>query len=1303
MRNFLRNNLVKTGFIVFVLTLISVNKTVGQTGTEFWFASPDISYQHANNSVPIYLHVTALYSTHVTISRPADPTFTPVEFDLSPQQTQSVRVDSDFGGGLLPIDEIETYARDEAAVNFIQNKGFLIQASPGEVTAYVEYTGSDVSGNLNNNNCDIAALKANNALGKEFWVSTQRKYMNHAYADAYSGFVVVATQDNTTVTVDPNGNNLQYIGTTPFTVTLQKGQTFAVRAAGQVAAQHIFGIKVTSTKDIAITLFDDSMQIDDGGGNWDLFADQTIPDNLVGEDYIVMKGNVQDIPADSADGEAIFITPTVNNTNIYINDTLVASNLSAGSYFSYVIKDQATYVHATQPVYVNHITGYSTSLSGSRELGGAVLPPIDGCTGSYSVTVKRSPSPGFVFFNNLFVRNDTVTGSPTRNQAINHFTYSINGGTPVAMNPGYFTYIMDSAFAYYDKTKAGAAAYYNNTVDGDILQVDNDIAKFQLGVMQGKQSPGCKYGYFSDYAQNAPSVGIGGYTQGQTATFCNLDPIHLVASGGTSYKWYAPFDSGLVSQLDYDTVEAPYFTPDTAGTYYFNVVITGECFTKDTLQTELIVMTQPQPDFTLSADAGCTPFDPLITNNTNSAIAYSQIWTITPANSSSYQINQDTIPNSFVLNLPDNLSDTIQKHRITLAVKGIANSCPASLTDTVSVLPVTFGASFTMKDTLECAGDDLGIVNTTGGDHDSLTFLWNFDDSTQSALETPAKTVINTTDSPIDYKVRLNASGTNVCSDTFSKSVTVMPQITQARFTLSDTNLCSGKNVTLTNQTAQAFHYRWYLDDTTLIAEVSGSGNSTYFFPENSSDSIISKKITLKAYSSDYYCETDTSSHILMYPVIRANFTLSDTSMCSGKNVTVTDKTSGAVNYSWYMDDTTLISQNSAPEWNYSLPVNDSNSVINKTITLKAFSSDYVCEGDTSLDIHIYPLIHAKFTMRDTVDCKNSDPLITNTSSGGTGSQVILWDFDDGSYSSDYQPAKVFVNKSDTVQDLVVSLKISDTYCTDSFSSGIVVMPEMNTVPLIDVVAQCTPAVFRLSANGSSNVDSVSWHVSSNNFSGEYNTTPDKLVDIRIDSLNFASAIYTVYCLSTNRRGCMDSVKLEDVTLYHSPVVQFTSDPNPANSGENIAFNNQTQYADSYYWDFGNGWMSSQDSPVVSYEVNDTSMFPVTLIAQNGNCSDTAVQEVTVYPVSVESSVGDAEQGTCNIYQSDRDLVIQWNKPATTIRLTILDMSGRLLVNRTYTLQTGRNRIPETGLKPDIYLVSIMDNTARYAIRIRIQ
>jgi len=75
-----------------------------QTDNVFWFAAPDISHIHGNapkNGEPIYLHVTAVLPTTVTISQPADPSFIPIVFSLNELEHRTIQLDN-----IMSIDRI---------------------------------------------------------------------------------------------------------------------------------------------------------------------------------------------------------------------------------------------------------------------------------------------------------------------------------------------------------------------------------------------------------------------------------------------------------------------------------------------------------------------------------------------------------------------------------------------------------------------------------------------------------------------------------------------------------------------------------------------------------------------------------------------------------------------------------------------------------------------------------------------------------------------------------------------------------------------------------------------------------------------------------------------------------------------------------------------------------------------------------------------------------------------------------------------------------------------------------------------
>ena len=1208
---------------VITIALILTTSVKGQVGNEFWFAAPDISQSHYNNSIPLVLHITAMHATHVTISRPADPAFTPVEFDLGAEQTQEIRMDNQAAFNNLGVDDIETYARNAAAANFVQDKGFLITAEGGEITAYYEPVGR--------NNTDIVALKAHNGLGKDFWVSTQRKYKNHGYADDFSGFTVVATMDGTVVTVDPNGNNLEYHGTTPFTVTLNKGEAFAARAAGQAPLLHIHGIKVTSTNDIAIIIYDDSMQIDDGGGNWDIFADQIVPTSVVGLEYIVLQGWVRTRVEDPESGEAIFVTPTEDNTFLYIDDGPAIGPFNAGDYFDTVITNLSTHVRATKPIYVNHITGYSTNSNirnAARELGGAILPPIDKCTGSHSVTVKRSPASGFVYFVNLMVRNDTLTGSPTKNQAIHNFTYSINGGPDVAINPNHFTYIMDSAFAFYDRTKAGGNFFYNALVDGDILRVENPMSRFHMGVMQAKQSPGCKVGYFSDFAANDASAGIGGYLQGNSKIFCNLNPIQIVANGGTSYKWYAPVDSALVGRLDYDSVPDPFFFPDTSGIFYFNVVITGECQSKDTLNTQIVVMQSNASSFSFSGDEGCSPFAPIVANQSDTIAGGTQVWTIKPATGSAYQIDQADTSRTFSLTLPDNNTDSIQTHTVELVVKGPFNSCPSTTAKNIKVKPYV-EAGFNPSDTMGCHPLAVSFENLSSGNLDSTSYYWDFGDNTQSFDSIPGKSYSNYTLENDTFSVRLITESPFECYDTAWKDIVVHPRV-KANIAADTTASCTPLIANLSPAVSFGLDtLHWYIDLPPGYTDSSFSDTNLTPLTINHSDTSTASGpdtlyITLIGENRMGCVDTAPTRQLIVYPEVDADFTLSDNVVCDSIPILINNNSFGyKLFYDWDFGNNTFSQDTMGNSYTkvYFNRFNDEALKSDTTyyITLTA-TSDYYCEDVMVDSIIVHPYVNADFGMGYANNCSPLHAEITNTSIGQVTS---WWDFGSGSMVINNNDTiyQTFTNPFDNLDTTYnVKLRVRNSFnCYDSIVRPLTLFPRVvaDFIFSTDSVG-CAPLNIGFENRSTGGNLTYTWDYGDNSSSTVNDTTFNKSFNNVTDN----DTTYYVTLTARNLLGC-DSVITRPVEVYAYIDASFALPVTDSCSPFTIRPDNlSSPGAKVFDWNFGHATSSLFEPVVPAYIKDDETIgnYNVTLIAAGAAdaahlaCADTHIIPVTVYP-----------------------------------------------------------------------------------------
>jgi hypothetical protein len=477
-------------FGAFMLTSAAL---FSQTDNLFWFAAPDVSSVHGEvpkNGAPINLHVVADEPTTVTVSQPANIDFTPIVFQLNARERRSIRLDT-----CITIDQIENYPQF-LPVNpaNAQKKAFKITSNPGNVSVYYELD--------NYYNRELFTLKGRNAMGKHFFVSTQNQFPNGAYSNtAWSGFVIAATENNTRIAVYPNDDWYGF-DTNPgdsIILSLNAGETFVFRAASVSANRHINGVPVKSDKDIVITFYDDSIGKKMTNSNncssnfsYDIIGDQLIPVTRTGKEYIIVKGQVHKTAAPACPddgGESIFITSTQPNTEIIIDGQPVTTMSFAGQVISYPIDSAAVHLFASKPVYVIHLTGFG------GELGAAVLPSVENCSGSDELTFTRVPNTSDVLMLNLTARNKQGFYA----QSIDAFAIlNDQGWTSI---PGYyFEYTKDSSFVVLKKTPEVNAFITGLIGCGEEVVMKNYVTGFQLGMICGGASTGVKYGYLSGFS-----------------------------------------------------------------------------------------------------------------------------------------------------------------------------------------------------------------------------------------------------------------------------------------------------------------------------------------------------------------------------------------------------------------------------------------------------------------------------------------------------------------------------------------------------------------------------------------------------------------------------------------------------------------------------------------------------------------------------------------------------------------------------------------------------------------------------------
>jgi gliding motility-associated-like protein len=517
---------VKSGVLYLSFFLLHVIQGFAQIDTEFWFAAPEVTNAHADR--PIYLRISSMdQEATVTISVPANPSFSPVVRTLPPKSSVSVDMTS-------RIDMLENFTYDQ-----INNKGLYIH-STSEITAYYEVLGSSGWGVVN---CDIFTLKGKNALGKTFYTPFQNHWPNNSAVNSWSSFDIVAIEDSTYITITPANPIVGHAAGIPYTIMLNKGQTYSARASSVLASQHLHGSYISSTKPIAVTVKDDSII---QGSSYDLAGDQMVPVDLTGTQYVVTRG--QEI----ANIDRIFICATQNATEIFINgNTTRDTILQAGETYGFPPPGLNTYITSDKPVYVFHIAGFG------NELGGAILPPL-GCTGSRRAAFTRPTEETFAL--NIVVKSGGEN-------------YFLLNGSSSLISASDFQAVPGTGGSWLAAQIKLSNLEFPTNFPGVLV---NDSADFQLGVMNGSFSTGFRYGYFSDYA---------GLELGPDKIICSNDSLLLNAGfGKTSYLWSTGSNNQTIYAKD--------------STKYYVTITKGAC----TLSDSIRITFHPEIPYILSGD-----------------------------------------------------------------------------------------------------------------------------------------------------------------------------------------------------------------------------------------------------------------------------------------------------------------------------------------------------------------------------------------------------------------------------------------------------------------------------------------------------------------------------------------------------------------------------------------------------------------------------------------------------------------------------------------------------------------------------
>ncbi len=218
----------------------------------------------------------------------------------------------------------------------LSNSGLRFESENGE-RFYVNHRGDSTSQGSS------LTSKGRAALGKRFrWGGAP--VIKGKNTNATLG--IMATEDGTTVTIsdyDPaitfrQGNNENALEANTLTISLDEGQSYVLehviggntKFPASQEQDKWMGASIVADKDIAVSLGNALYSSTSDNGR-DIAIDQIIPENVLGNEYVFVRGYGND------DMEFAVIIATQNDTEIYINDALTpVTTIDAGEY--YIVK-----------------------------------------------------------------------------------------------------------------------------------------------------------------------------------------------------------------------------------------------------------------------------------------------------------------------------------------------------------------------------------------------------------------------------------------------------------------------------------------------------------------------------------------------------------------------------------------------------------------------------------------------------------------------------------------------------------------------------------------------------------------------------------------------------------------------------------------------------------------------------------------------------------------------------------------------------------------------------------------------------
>lgn len=369
--------------IISLIAAMSAQAQLSTKGTDFWFGFSE------NFTPTLKVFVTADEATTGTISIPLG-TFT---------QNFTVAANSSVSY-IIPLAEAYNTGSET-----IRPMGIHITTQK-PVSVYAL--------NFRDASSDASGVLPTPALGVNYRVAGARAdEINYIR----SQFLIIATQNNTTVTITPSVTTSGgHVANTPFNVTLNRGQTYQVQSSAGNA--HLNGTLVTSSAPVAVF----SGAICTTIGNCtacDHIFEQNMPTNRLGQRFVI-------VPLALRRAAIVYDAVATENTTQVFRNGILSATINAGETYNFSSTSREV-ITTSAPVALMQYSPGSSCDGVTSDPFSVYVPPVDQMIDKITFEAFVTPNIPSYFMN-------IVTATPnTGNVRLDG--QPVNGFTPIPGDP----------------------------------------------------------------------------------------------------------------------------------------------------------------------------------------------------------------------------------------------------------------------------------------------------------------------------------------------------------------------------------------------------------------------------------------------------------------------------------------------------------------------------------------------------------------------------------------------------------------------------------------------------------------------------------------------------------------------------------------------------------------------------------------------------------------------------------------------------------------------------------------------------